>query len=99
MKKLLILITILLIVIRLSAQTNTEIKNSDLQKPITEYLAKNFPGYNIDHAFKTNSKGNIMYAVCLTKASYHYKVTFDKDGKFLRDHPCSCDCCKDKLKK
>lgn len=99
MKMLLLIITVLLTGIRLFAQTNTELKTVDLQKPIVVFVAKNFPGFNIDHAFKTDSRGAINYTLCLTKATVHYKLTFDKDGKFLRNHPCSGDCCKDKFKK
>ncbi|MCK9202928.1 MAG: hypothetical protein M0P58_00650 [Bacteroidales bacterium] len=77
------------------AQTKTEIKNSDLQKPIVEYMTKNCSGYSIDKAFKVDSKGIITYDLCISKDKDRNKVTFDKDGKFVRKEPCVGDCCKE----
>jgi len=81
------------------SQTKTEIKKTDLQKPIAEYLIKNCPGYNIDKAFKVDSKGIITYDLCVSKDKTRDKITFDKDGKFIIKEPCSGDCCKEVSKK
>ncbi|MCK9423194.1 MAG: hypothetical protein M0Q38_11415 [Bacteroidales bacterium] len=81
------------------AQTKTEIKKTDLQKPITEYLIKNCTGCLIDKAFKVDSKGVITYDLCVSKDKSRDKITFDKDGKFLLKEPCVGDCCKEVSKK
>jgi len=78
----------------LSAQTKTEVRNKDLQPVISSYLNKNFTGYTIGKIFKVESKGIITYEVCLSKEKSHQKITFDKDGNFLRKESCVNDCCK-----
>jgi hypothetical protein len=77
----------------LLAQTKTELQPAELQKPITEYIAKNFHGYTIDKVFKVDAKGVITYDICVNKDKIHEKLFFDKDGKFLRKESCSLECC------
>ena len=81
------------------AQTRTELQASELQKPITEYISKNFNGYSIDKVFKVDAKGIITYDVCVNKDKTHEKLFFDKDGKFLRKESCSLECCQGPAKK
>ena len=65
------------------AQTKTELQTVELQKPILEYISKNFNGYSIDKVFKVDAKGVITYDVCVNKDKTHEKLFFDKDGKEL----------------
>jgi hypothetical protein len=75
------------------AQTKTELQTQELQKPILEYISKNFHGYSIDKIFKVDDKGIITYDVCVNKDKTHEKLFFDKEGKFLRKESCSLECC------
>ncbi len=81
------------------AQTKTELKTTELQKPISEYIAKNFNGYTIVKSFKVDAKGVITFDICISKDKNHEKLFFDKDGKFLRKESCTNECCQDSLKK
>jgi hypothetical protein len=83
----------------LFAQTKTELQAADLQKPVLEYIAKNFKGYSIDKVFKVDAKGVITFDVCINKDKTHEKLFFDKDGKFLRKESCSHECCQGPVKK
>lgn len=81
------------------AQTKTELQAAELQKPILEYISKNFHGYSIDKVFKVDAKGVITYDICVNKDKTHEKLFFDKDGKFLRKESCSLECCQGTMKK
>ena len=81
------------------AQTKTELKTSELQKPISEYITKNFSGYSIVKAFKVDAKGVIMFDICVSKDKNHEKLFFDKDGKFVRKESCTNECCQEVTKK
>ncbi len=82
----------------LFSQTRTEIKTADLQHPISDYLTKNVSGFNIDKVFRLDTKGVINYEVCVTKESTHEKLTFDKEGKFLKKESCTAECWKSTAK-
>ena len=81
------------------AQTKTELKTSELQKPISDYISKNFTGFTIVNAFKVDAKGVITFDVCVSKDKIHEKLFFDKDGKFVRKESCTNECCQDTVKK
>jgi hypothetical protein len=81
------------------AQTKTELQPAELQKPILEYISKNFQGYTIDKVFKVDAKGVITYDICVNKDKTHEKLFFDKDAKFLRKESCSLECCQGTIKK
>ncbi|MCX6267351.1 MAG: hypothetical protein NTW16_08355 [Bacteroidetes bacterium] len=83
----------------LFAQTKTELQPAELQKPILEYISKNFNGYSIDKVFKVDAKGIITYDICVNKDKTHEKLFFDKEGKFLRKESCSLECCQGPAKK
>jgi hypothetical protein len=99
MKKALWIIVLVILSSAIFAQTRTELKVADIQKPVSEYLTKNYPGYTVDKAFKVDSKGNITFEICVTKQKEHEKITFDKDGKFLKKESCNNECCKVPIKK
>jgi hypothetical protein len=99
MKKVLLTIIFGILIITIYAQTKTELQTTELQKPILEYIAKNFLGYSIDKIFKVDAKGVITYDICVNKDKTHEKLFFDKDGKFLRKESCSLECCQGTVKK
>jgi hypothetical protein len=99
MKKALLVLILGIFTSTLFAETKTEIRPSDLQKPITDYIAKSFSGYKIDKAFKIDTKGVITFNVCITKDKTHVLVTFNKEGKYLMKEPCSNECCEVSVKK
>jgi len=99
MKKGFIIIILGILSSAIFAQTKTELQVSELQKPIVEYISKNFQGFSIDKIFKVDAKGVITYDVCINKEKTHEKLFFDKDGKFLRKESCTLECCKGPEKK
>jgi len=99
MKKILLIFIFLCSCVLLFAQTKTELQQSELQKPILDYIAKNFKGYTIDKVFKVDDKGVITYDICVNKDKTHEKVFFDKDCKFLRKESCTLECCQGTGKK
>jgi hypothetical protein len=99
MKKVLLSIIFGIFCTVLFAQTKTELQPSELQKPILEYISKNFHGYTIDKVFKVDAKGVITFDICVNKDKTHEKLFFDKDGKFLRKESCSLECCQGSTKK
>lgn len=84
MKKLLCILVLALGALMLNAQTKTSIKVTDLRKPISEYVAKNLPGYKTTEAYKVDTKGVITYEVAAMKGKDHQVLTFDKNGKFMK---------------
>ncbi len=99
MKKTILLLTFWLSGLFLFAQTRTELQVSELQKPIREYIAKNFKGYNTGRVLKVDARGVITYEICVNKEKTHEKLFFDKDGKFLRKESCTRECCQPPVKK
>ena len=99
MKKIFLILIYGILTTAICAQTKTELQVSELQKPILEYIAKNFNGYSIDKVFKVDAKGVITYDVCINKDKTHEKLFFDKEGKFLRKESCSLECCRGPEKK
>jgi len=99
MKKALVIFVFGILSTIIFAQTKTELQASELQKPILEYISKNFKDYSIDKVFKVDAKGVITYDICVNKDKIHEKLFFDKDGKFLRKESCSLECCQGPTKK
>jgi hypothetical protein len=93
MKKAFLIFVLAIFSTLLFAQTKTELKTTDLAKPISEYISKNFNGFTIDKAFKIDTKGVITYNVCVSKDKLHEMITFSKEGKFLLKEPCTNECC------
>lgn len=69
-------------VLAVNAQRTT-LKVSDLQKPITEYITKDYAGFVIKDATKVTTNNVTTYEVAITKGSTSETLVFDKDGKFL----------------
>jgi hypothetical protein len=99
MKKAFLILTLAVFASVLLAQTKTELKSTELQKPITQYIEQNFTGYSIIKIFKVDEKGVITFDICISKDKDHEKLFFDKDGKFLRKESCTNECCQGPVKK
>ena len=84
MKRIFLLITALLFVTVAFSQTKTEIKPTNISKGLSTYMAKNFSGYEIDKAFKIDSKGVMSTQVMVSKGSEKLALTFDKDLKLTK---------------
>lgn len=93
MKKIIIFTLFLIFCSYTYAQTKTELQPSELQKPIKEYIDKNFNGFSIGKIFKVDTKGNITYDICVNKGKTYEKLFFDKEGKFMKKESCSHECC------
>jgi hypothetical protein len=84
MKKLLLVAFFGLAVLFANAQTRTEIKVSDINKAITENVAKNHAGFAVKDAYKVETNGVITYEVKIAKGNENEMLVFDKDYKFLK---------------
>ena len=84
MKRLFLLMIAVFFAGWVSAQTKTEVKPTDLPKPITEYLAKSVPGFDIDKAFKVVNNGIQTYDVLVKKDKLKHTLSFDNKGTFVK---------------
>ncbi|MFN8257526.1 MAG: hypothetical protein U0W24_17660 [Bacteroidales bacterium] len=66
------------------AQSKTPINVKDLQKGITDYIAKDYAGYTIKNAFKVDKNKVITYDVNVIKGAETIMLQFDNTGKFLK---------------
>ncbi len=78
----------------LYGQTKTEISTADLTRPITDHLKKNMPGYSIDKAFRVDTQGLMTYEICVSKEKNLEKLTYDKEGKYIKKEVCGSECWK-----
>jgi hypothetical protein len=85
LKKMVLLLTLVFgIAALISAQSKTIVKPVNLQKNITDQIAKNYSGYAIVSAFKVDNKKVISYEVNVEKEHQMMCLSFDKNGKFLK---------------
>jgi hypothetical protein len=96
MKKVLLMTMVLLMsVVVINAQaakttpTNpksvkTSIKVADLQKPITDNIAKDYAGYTIKEATSVTKDNAVTYHVVVVKGTATETLVYDKDGKFVK---------------
>jgi len=84
MKKILLVAVLGLAVLFVNAQTKTEIKVADLNKAITENVAKDHAGFTIEKAFKMENNGVVTYEVKIAKGNEESILLYDKDGKFIK---------------
>ena len=59
------------------------IKTSDLQKPITEKITRDYPGYIIAKADKVVENNVTTFEVVITRDYNSETLAFDRDGKFM----------------
>jgi hypothetical protein len=81
MKKLMFASALVMAAMAANAQ-RIAIKTSDLQKSITDIIAKDYQGYVISNADQVVTKKVTTYEVVITKGYNSETLAFDKDGKF-----------------
>jgi hypothetical protein len=84
MKKLAVILFIVIFAPVAFGQTKTEMKVSDLSKPITDWVAKNLKAAKIERAFKVTDKGVTTYDLLIANGADKSVFIFDKDGKFVK---------------
>lgn len=70
-----------------SKSANTTIKVADLQKPITDNIAKDYAGFTIKEASSVTSNNVLTYHVVVVKGSDTETLVYDKDGVFVKKLP------------
>jgi hypothetical protein len=83
MKKLFAVMVLVMMVLAANAQ-KTPVKVSDLQKPIIDNVAKDFPGFTIKEASKVVANNVTTYEVMVTKGTTHETLVYDAAGKFVK---------------
>lgn len=80
-------------VLIVSAQTTTtsnaksskvSVKTSELQKSVTDNVAKDFPGFTIKEAFSVTKGTDVTYEVIIVKGTTSETLVYDKEGKFVK---------------
>lgn len=84
MKKLMLVAVFAFAVLFVNAQTRTAVKVADLNKAITENVAKDHAGFTIKDAYKSENKGVVTYEVKVAKGNEESILVYDKDGKFIK---------------
>ena len=62
----------------------TTLKVTELQKSITDNIAKDYPGYKAIEAYKLDKKGSISFEVLVSKDTSNINLFYSKNGVFLR---------------
>ena len=83
MKKLFAVLVLVMTVMAVNAQRTT-VKVADLQKPIIDNVAKDYPGFTIKEATKVETNYVVTYEVVLVKGTAQNTLLYDKDGKFIK---------------
>jgi hypothetical protein len=95
MKRILFVLVLMMSVVVISAQTSkntttkaksthTTVKVADLQKPITDNVAKDYAGFTIKEAYSTSANNVVTYHVVIVKGSDTETLVYDKDGVFVK---------------
>ncbi len=94
MKKALSVLVLFMAVLVVSAQTTTtttnakstkvSVKVTELQKSITDNVAKDFPGFTIKEAFSVTKDTDVTYEVIIVKGTTSETLVYDKEGKFVK---------------
>jgi hypothetical protein len=98
MKKVLFVLVLMMAVVAVNAQTgktavtnakpvHTAIKVADLQKNITDNIAKDYAGFTIKQATSISGKNGVTYDVVISKGSTTETLVYDKDGVFVKKLP------------
>jgi|WetSurMetagenome_2_1015567.scaffolds.fasta_scaffold01673_4 hypothetical protein len=83
MKKFIILFLLVTTGLIANAQ-RTQVKPGDLQKPITDNIAKEWPGYTIKDASKVVANTVTTFEVTVTKGTLQQTLCYDNSGKFVK---------------
>ena len=65
-------------------EQRTPIKVTDLQKPITTNISKDYPGFIIKEANRVVNNGTVCYEVMIDKGTTSETLLYNDEGKFLR---------------
>ena len=91
MKKLLVVLVLIMAVIAVNAQTTnsadttrTTVKVADLQKAITDNIAKDYVGYTVKEATSVTANNIVTYEVTIVKGATTETLVYDKDGVFVK---------------
>jgi adenine C2-methylase RlmN of 23S rRNA A2503 and tRNA A37 len=98
MKKVLVVLVLVMAVLAVNAQTtapaakeksvSTPVMVADLQKAITDNIAKDYVGYTIKEATSVTSEdGTVKYKVVVVKGTTTETLVYDKEGKFVKKLP------------
>ena len=98
MKKVLFVLVLMMAVVAVNAQTTkttvtnakstrTTIKVAELQKNITDNIAKDYAGFTIKEASSITSNSSVTYDVVITKGTLTETLVYDKDGMFVKKLP------------
>ena len=99
MKKALIVLVLFMAVMVVNAQTTTKttvtkeksvravVLVADLQKPITDNIAKDYIGYTIKEAASVTANNVVTYEVVVVKGTTTETLVYDKDGQFVKKLP------------
>ena len=83
MKKLFFVMVLVMGALVVNAQ-KTPVKVADLQKSITDNIAKDYVGFTIKDATKVVEKNVVTYNVVITKGTTQETLCYDSTGKFLK---------------
>jgi hypothetical protein len=67
--------------------TRTTVKVADLQKAITDNIAKDYVGFTIKEATSVTTNNTVTYDVVIVKGTTTETLVYDKDGKFVKKLP------------
>src|SRR5659263_353815 len=103
MKKLLFIVALMMGALVVNAQ-RTPVKVVELQKAITDNVAKDYVGFTIKEATKVVENNIVSYEVVVAKGTtqetlLYYTLLYDIDGKFLKNLTLKADTVKKKVVK
>jgi len=95
MKKVIVVFVLIMAVLAVNAQTTvttttkvmpvrTTVLAADLQKTITDNIAKDYVGYTIKEATKVVDNNVVTYEVVVVKETTTETLVYDTDGKFIK---------------
>jgi len=91
MKKVLVVLVLIMAAMVVNAQatssadtTRTTVKVADLQKAITDNIAKDYVGYTIKEATSVTANNIVTYEVVIVKGATTETLVYDKDGVFVK---------------
>jgi hypothetical protein len=95
MKKVLFVLVLIMAVLVVNAQvtktttvnaksTKTTVKVADLQKAITDNIAKDYVGFTIKEAASVTANNTVTYDVVIVKGTTTETLVYNKDGKFVK---------------
>src|SRR5450759_456541 len=83
MKKLLFIMAVMMGALVVNAQ-RTPVSVVELQKAITDNIAKDYVGFTIKEATKVVENNIVSYDIIVAKGTTQETLLYDKDGKFLK---------------